>query len=260
MYCYKNHITLSSSMLFRTKDEIDEIIKLCDENNITCYDGMFKRKKEEILQIVELCQKYSIPITDSCFRKNSHDFENIVKTCIELGILPKGSVFKRTPEEIREINHITMEYLGEKPTQNTFVKKPEEVKKIIEVCLNYHVPITGIVYQKNASELEDSILFVKEQYGEDYLIPQIIIYDKEHLNRMFSYFKGKRYLPYLKKSTSILKLTLNEIIERESYLREIGESIITNNGTFHPIFGVIKKEFLKRKNGLIEEKSRRVYG
>ena len=61
------------------------------------------------------------------------------------------------------------------------------------------------------------------------------------------YLRGKGLLDTVKNSTSILRLTLSEIIEREFYIREINEPIVTPNNTFHPIFGWTKKKFEEKK-------------
>ena len=71
--------------------------------------------------------------------------------------------------------------LGEKPTNNSFIKKPEEVRKILELCVKNNIPVTGTVFRKTASELEQSIDFIKENYGSKYLIPGTIY--MKHMNQ-----------------------------------------------------------------------------
>ena len=64
------------------------------------------------------------------------------------------------------------------------------------------------------------------------------------------YLKGKGLLDVVLNSTSILRLTLTEIVEREFYLRERNESLVTSNQTFHPAFGWSRAKFEEKKKEL----------
>ena len=97
-------------------------------------------------------------------------------------------------------------------------------------------------YDKTKDELEDTINFLKEKYNAQFLIPQIIIYNKEHLNTVLAYLGGKRELQTVLNSPSILKLTVSEIVDREIFIRNRGEEL-TINGLFNPIFGWAKSKF-----------------
>ena len=129
---------------------------------------------------------------------------------------------------------------------NCFGKRPEQVLEIIKLCKEYQIPITGTVFQKHPKELENTINFIREEYGEDYLLPSIVICDKEHIQRVFAYLKGKRCLEVVKTSPSILRLTIMEIVERESIIKNLDQPFIVGD-RFNPIFGLSRKNYLEKK-------------
>lgn len=167
--------------------------------------------------------------------------------CEELNIPVHGSVFRRTKEEIRKIVKIHEQLLGQLPTPNSFSKKTEEVEKIIQICLENEIPITGTIYHKKPDELLDTIEWIKQNYGKEYLLPQIIICDKEHVEQVFAYLKGRRCLEIIKNSQGIIRLTLEEIVEREIYIHQCRESFVID-GVFNPILGLSTELWKKRKN------------
>ncbi len=122
----------------------------------------------------------------------------------------------------------------------------DEIKRIIEVCKENNIEITGSVFLKHAKQLESSIEFLKNNYGLDYVKPLIIIYSKEHLKEVFDWLEEHKILEYIKNSYSILSLKLDEIKDRAEYINSIGESLVTSNGKFNSIFGMSKKNYLKR--------------
>ena len=174
-------------MLFRTSDEIEDILEICKNYNVTPQDGMYKRTPQEVKEIIDICIEKGIKVKSSIFRKKPLDFKKVVDTCIKLDIPPTGSVYRRTVEEIEEIYKIHMDLLNSKPTPNTFNKKPSEVEKIIKLCLENDINITGTIYCKDAYELEDTINYIKNNFGKEYLIPQVIIEAKEHLQIIMTY-------------------------------------------------------------------------
>ena len=62
-------------------------------------------------------------------------------------------------------------------------------------------------------------------------------------------------LDVLIKSPSILKLTLIEIIDREGYISQINQKIVTENGTFNPVFGWSRKLYEQKKKELNDKKN-----
>ena len=247
--CKKYNTTFSIEMLFRKSNEVEDIILICNELNIDICDGMFKRNAEDLKMIINVCKENKIPITGSTFRNDYDKFISIINTCKELDLKPTGSIFKRTSKEIKEIYNINLELLGEKPKPNTFNKKPEEVKKIIQLCKKYDISITGTVYRKKANELEDTIRFIVDNYGKEYLLPQIIIETKEHVEEIFNYLLGKNILYVIINSQSIMRLTLDEISERENYIKQINEELVVNN-KFNSVIGWSKKQFQEKKKEL----------
>ena len=248
--CKEKNIPLNNTMLFRTKEEIEEILEICDEYKINYIDGMFKRKPIEVREIIDICLEKNIPVKGNVFRKNKDDFLDVVNTCERLNIAPTGTVFKRTGKEIEAIYNISMELLNTPPTNNFFNKKPEEVHDILETCLYYKVPITGTVFRKSAKELEETMEFIKRYYGDKFLLPQIVIYSKKHLQCVLEYLKGKGCLDIVINSPGILKLTLYEIIEREIYISRNNEKLITEDNRFNSVFGWSRKYFEERKKEL----------
>ena len=57
-------------MLFRTKDELEEIIDICKDYNVEVAESMYRRKPTEVEEIIKTCQECGMKVTGSCFRKN----------------------------------------------------------------------------------------------------------------------------------------------------------------------------------------------
>ena len=86
------------------------------------------------------------------------------------------------------------------------------------------------------------VIDIDNIHYREFLIPQIIIYNPEHLRTVLAYMFGKRELQTVINSPSILKLTVTEIVEREIFIRSRGEDLVIN-GVFNPIFGWSKTKF-----------------
>ena len=255
MLCQKNNIKLSNAMLFRSAEEVELIINICDQYGLEYQDGIFKRTPDEILKIIEVCRNNDIPITSNVFRRKYNEFIEIIEVCNKLGLDIKGTIFKRNAQEIEEIYNINMELLGEKPSPNTFNKKPDEVRKILELCQKNNIKVTGTIYRRRADELEETINYVKDTFGPEYLIPQIIIEDKNHLQVVLNYFLGKGLLSVIINSPSILRLTITEIVDRENFISNCNQELITSDGKFNPVFGWSRKLYEKKKKELEERKT-----
>ena len=186
----------------------------------------------------------------------AYDVDKVVKIiekCDELGLKPSGSIFKRTPKEIEDIYNIYKDLLDRNPDQNAYNKKPQEVLKILKLCIKNNIKITGTLYRKTSEELESTINYIKQYYSDEYLTPQIIIYDKNHIEKIFNYLSGKKILHTIIKSSGILRLTLEELIDREIYIRMINQDLVVGE-TFNPVMGWSKKEYEKRKKELNKNK------
>ena len=199
---------------------------------------MYKRSPEEVQNILDLATSHGLEVKGSFFRKNDDKFVKIIEKCDELGLKPSGSIFKRTPKEIEDIYNIYKDLLDRNPDQNAYNKKPQEVLKILKLCIKNNIKITGTLYRKTS---------------EEYLTPQIIIYDKNHIEKIFNYLSGKKILHTIIKSSGILRLTLEELIDREIYIRMINQDLVVGE-TFNPVMGWSKKEYEKRKKELNKNK------
>ena len=252
-YCTDTKKEINPSMLFRTYDEIEKIDELCRDKNIKLYPTMYKRSPEEVENIIDLAASHGLEVKGSFFRKNDDKFVKIIEKCDELGLKPSGSIFKRTPKEIEDIYNIYKDLLDRNPDQNAYNKKPQEVLKILKLCIKNNIKITGTLYRKTSEELESTINYIKQYYSDEYLTPQIIIYDKNHIEKIFNYLSGKKILHTIIKSSGILRLTLEELIDREIYIRMINQDLVVGE-TFNPVMGWSKKEYEKRKKELNKNK------
>ena len=179
---------------------------------------MFLKTADEIERIIKICQENNTPILGSVFYKTADEIEKIIKVCQENNISITGSVFLKTIDEIEQI---------------------------IKVCQENNILITGSIFYKNADELQASIDYVKNAYGQEYLVPLVVNKNVKHLQEVLPYLDSLGLLPYVIKSASILLLTLDEIMERKEYIECHGENLITKTGRFNSIFGLSRKNYGK---------------
>lgn len=251
IFCETNNIEIRSSMLNRTKEEILDILEICDEYDIKLQETMYERKPDEVEEIINIYKKQNTKPKRNAFKRSPAEVQEIIRICSELGIPPKETIYKRTPEEIIDITRIYHDILHQNPINNAFNKSPLEVAKILRICKAENIEVTSQLFNKNVDQLKDTIDLIKQKYGEEYLYPQVIICDKNQVERVFDYLVGRGYIKLLKNSQSILKLTLEEIIDREVYILSIGENIVTGDN-FNPIFGLSKQVYEARKNSKIK--------
>lgn len=252
-FCEENNIKISPSMVYRTIGELEDIIEKCKYRNIEIIDPVYQRKPDEMDEIIDYCEQNDVLISGDCFRKNPEQFKEAVDVCKKLGIPAEGEVFKREPEEIRKINKIYDKLLNKNPVNNSFSTTPEEVEKIISLLLDKNIEISGPVFRRKEKELKDTIEFIENKYGKEYLLPQIIIYDKEHVNCVFAYLGGRGKLDIIKSNSIILKLSLAEIIEREAYINETGGKLIEED-KFNPVISWSKKKFQEANEIMLAKK------
>ena len=171
---------------------------------------------------MSVCKKKNIEITPSVFLKPAAELEKIIEVCNKNNIELKGNVLKHTAAEL---------------------------EKIIEICKQNNIEITGSVLMRKPKQLQENIKYIKENFGESYLTPLILSKNLKQLISVMSYLKELGVLEILKKSPSILALTLEEIKERKQILDEYGLPFVLENGKFNSIFGLSKnryKEYLKK--------------
>lgn len=170
-----------------------------------------------------------------------------IKYFISLGFEDTEDIFERQvlificpKEEFRvKINNL-IKQLG-----NNYI---EEIEKIIEVCKRNNIQITGSIFLKTSEEIEKSINYIKENYGQAYLTPLIINKNVEHLKNVLPYLESLGVLPYVVKSASILTLTLDEIKERKDFVESNNDTLVLQNGRFNSIFGVSRANYKKLTN------------
>ena len=268
--CNKNNIQVTGNVFLKTSEEIEKIVAVCNKYNIPVTGNIFRQTSEEIEKIVAICNKYSIPVTGSVFLKTSEEIEKIVAICNKYSILVTGSVFLKTSKEIEKIVAICNKYsipitssVFYKSSEeiekiiaicnkysipvigSVFIKTSEEIEKIVAICNKYNITVTGGVFLKTSEEIEKSIEYIKNKYGEEYLVPLVINKNVKHLEVVLPYLESLGVLPTIIKSASILTLTLEEIKERQSYIESQGESLVLSNGRFNSVFGMSRANYKK---------------
>ncbi len=218
----KRYLNENTSILKVNIDRIQEI-----ENNFKNFDkkqiiqaSISDLDITEIEKIVKVCKEYGIEITGNVFLKTAEEIEKIVKVCKENGIEITGSVFKQSEEEI---------------------------EKIVKVCKENGIEITGRVFLKKAEQLEENINYIKQNYGTEYVLPLIISKNNKTLKKVLPYLKEKGVLKNVKKSSSILSLSLSEIKERVEFIEKIGEEFVNSKGMFNSILGLSRKRYMIKK-------------
>ena len=250
--CKENGIEVTGSVFLKTAEEIKEIVEVCKENGIEVTGSVFLRTAAEIKEIVEVCKENGIEITGSVFYRTAAEIKEIVEVCKENGIEVTGSVFLKTAEEIKEIVEVCKEN-GIEVTGSVFKRTAAEIKEIVEVCKENGIEITGSIFSKNSKQLKENIEYIKQNYGEEYLTTLIVSKNLKHLQRTLPYLQSIGALETTKTSASILLLTLEEIKERQAFIKNIGETIVID-GKFNRIFGMPKKRYQKKVKEYEEKK------
>ena len=217
---------LSAANSRKDVDEIKKIEQVCKDNEIEVTGNVFLRTAAEIKEIVEVCKENGIEVTGSVFNRTAVEIKEIVEVCKKNGIEATGTVFKRTAGEIKEI---------------------------VEVCKENGIEITGSIFSKNSKQLKENIEYIKQNYGEEYLTTLIVSKNLKHLQRTLPYLQSIGALETTKTSASILLLTLEEIKERQAFIKNIGETIVID-GKFNRIFGMPKKRYQKKVKEYEEKK------
>ena len=250
--CKENGIEVTGSVFLKTAEEIKEIVEVCKENGIEATGSVFNRTAAEIKEIVEVCKENGIEATGTVFKRTVAEIKEIVEVCKENGIEVTGSVFLKTAEEIKEIVEVCKEN-GIEVTGSVFKRTAVEIKEIVEVCKKNGIEATGSIFSKNSKQLKENIEYIKQNYGEEYLTTLIVSKNLKHLQRTLPYLQSIGALETTKTSASILLLTLEEIKERQAFIKNIGETIVID-GKFNRIFGMPKKRYQKKVKEYEEKK------
>ena len=128
----------------------------------------------------------------------------------------------------------------------------ERAKRRVQQNKENGIEITGSIFTKSSKQLKENIEFIKQNYGEEYLTPLIISKNLKNLQKILPYLQRIGVLETVKNSASILKLTLEEIKERQAFAEKIGEPIV-KNGRFNSIFGLSRKNYQKKVKEFAEK-------
>ena len=209
---------------------------------------------ERIQEIEEKCPKLTKEniLSAAISRKDVDEIKKIEQVCKDNEIEVTGSVFLRTATEIKEIVEVCKEN-GIEVTGSIFLRTGEEIKEIVKVCQENGIEITGSIFTKNSKQLKENIEYIKQNYGEEYLTPLIVSKNLKHLQKTLPYLQSIGALETTKTSASILLLTLEEIKERQAFIKNIGETIVID-GKFNRIFGMPKKRYQKKVKEYEEKK------
>ena len=179
---------------------------------------------ERIKEIEKLNLDKKIVISAACSNLKVNEISKAIKVCKENNIEITGTVF---------------------------LKSAEEIEKIIKVCRENNITITGSIFLKTSEKLIESIDFIKDNYALSYLTSLIVIKDVKYLKEVFPYLEEMGVLEVVKKSASILSLSLEEIKERKEFIESINEPLVLDNGRFNSIFGMSRKRYLKKVNDIL---------
>ena len=86
---------------------------------------------------------------------------------------------------------------------------------------------------------------MKENYGEEYLKPLLVIISEKKLKVILPYLYSLGVVSTVINSASILSLSIEEIIERKELLDYLGEPMVVGE-RFNSIFGLSRKKYLKK--------------
>ena len=250
----KKYIEQRTSILSVPVERIQETEEKCSEltkENILSAANS-RKDVDEIKKIEQVCKDNEIEVTGNVFLRTAAEIKEIVEVCKENGMEATGNVFRRTAAEIKEIVEVCKEN-GIEATGTVFKRTAGEIKEIVEVCKENGIEITGSIFSKNSKQLKENIEYIKQNYGEEYLTNLIVSKNLKHLQKTLPYLQSIGALETTKTSASILLLTLEEIKERQAFIKNIGETIVID-GKFNRIFGMPKKRYQKKVKEYEEKK------
>lgn len=260
-----NNIEKCPSIFYFRVDTIEENWNFLNEKKINTRDvetclHILSTEPEQLKKTYEYVsaenrygKKYIEQIT-TILRVSVERIQEIEEKCPELtreNIL-SAAISRKGVDEIKEIVKVCKDN-GIEVIGSVFYKTADEIKEIVKVCQENGIEITGSIFTKNSKQLKENIEYIKQNYGEEYLTPLIVSKNLKHLQKTLPYLQSIGALETTKTSASILLLTLEEIKERQAFIKNIGETIVID-GKFNRIFGMPKKRYQKKVKEYEEKK------
>jgi len=174
-----------------------------------------------------LCKENNIKLAGTVFSKSAKELEDIINVCKKYNIKLEGAVFR---------------------------KKASEIEDIVKTCGRYGIEVSGSIFYRSSLEIENSSEYLLNNYGPSYIKNLIVCKPFERLKEVFPYLDSLGVLPVVVKSPGILELSLSNIKERESVIKNLNMPIIDNRGMFNTLFSLSKNRYYKRIEKLGYEK------
>ena len=237
----------------RSAKDVLDIVNVCMELGINYSNGgvVFTKSVDEIREIVDVCRRLGIKYQDGgcIFTRDRKHIESVVNLCFEYGINYQkgGTIFERNLESIKKIVDICKMYgVDYRKCSSVFSSKTDDLEGILKICCDNNFECSGAILQRNPKYVQESIDYVRENFGEEFVTKAIVSHKREHLKEVLPYLEESGYLTaLLGRSTTILTLSLDEIKEREEVVRREGEEVIVD-GSFNITFGHTRKNYLER--------------
>ena len=236
--------------------EAEKIINCCLESGIIPTGTIFTKNSDEVIKIINKCRELNIEPSGTVFLRTAEEIETISAICDCNGIKKVGCVFGRKPDEIETIVKLCKEK-NITISGSFFKRSVEDIKEIFALCKDYDIDFSVGLLKKDASSLKESIEYVKETYGDDFVLPLIVNKSKSYLEKVLPYIDSRGELDILKTSTAILSLSMEEIIERENFIRSVGYDNVTGD-RFNAIYGLSKNRYATRKMEILNTSGFRI--
>lgn len=247
------------AIFLSTASKIKEVVKVAKKYDIKYKNGgnVFLRSADEIEEIVEVCKKYDIKYQSggSLFEATADKIETVVQICMDNGIKYKngGLIFERDINNIKGTIEVCREFgIDYQNLGSVFKKKPDTLRKIAQICRDENVELAGSLFFVNPVKLQESINYVRDNYGERYVNRMIVCQNPDKLREILPYFDECGYLEgLLGRCAGVLTLSFDEIKEREEVIKRCGQEVIID-GSFNPIFGQTRKKYYDKHKDVVD--------
>lgn len=206
----------------------------------------------------KLLEKYDINYetfdeNSPVFFRRPESLEESIFVCKQEGIDYKNGsiVLTRSPEDIKRIIGLCQNFEIPYNNASIFKSDAEQLKAILEVCNKHNIRFNSFMLDFNPSHIDANANYIKENYGSMYLHPLALVQDCERVREVFPYLEEKGYLDCINGGSAMLTLPLNELKERESVLRTLGEDGIVN-GKVNDIFALSNEKYQEKYKNTID--------